>query len=174
MLLPAIHWWSSQFNENPSKVQPIESSRDPLNRKPVGTATRNGPYIHIQLRWCQAERIIKPTLLFYLVFQSGVKNCGQTYICIYIWGSIIYSRITKQPYCYERKFLFPQIYAYNYLCLLNCMIWWMARRFDCDHVRGLHSICVIPKTWRQSSNNLYHLKNNLSAILGIQLYGNNN
>ena len=42
-LLPAIHWWSWQFNEIPSKVQPIKSSRDNLYRNPAGTATRNGP-----------------------------------------------------------------------------------------------------------------------------------
>ena len=43
MLLPTIHWRSWQFYESSSKFQPIKSSRDHLNRKPAGKATRNGP-----------------------------------------------------------------------------------------------------------------------------------
>ena len=43
MLLPAIHWSSWQFNESPSKVQSIKSSRDPLNRKPAGQLPETDP-----------------------------------------------------------------------------------------------------------------------------------
>ena len=60
MLLPAIHWWSWQFNESPSKV--IKRS---LKSQTCGDSypKRTLHYIHVQLRWCQAERIIKPALL---------------------------------------------------------------------------------------------------------------